>query len=242
MESVLSQGYSDLEYIVVDAGSTDGSRELIEQYRDRIAHVIFEKDAGPSDGLNKGFAKASGTLLGFLNADDLLEPGSLQAVNEFFSHHPGCDVALGDGFVVNGDGRRIRHIRARGLTLRRYLHAGTQWLQQCTFFTRKCFERTRGFNLQNRTSWDGELLVEMIAAGAKPGYIHKDLACFRIHAASISGGSSNAAAFRADSTRIFERIMGRKWTYFDDVLQIIYRAEGALLRLAPSMISARVKD
>lgn len=240
MESVLNQGYPDLEYIVVDPGSTDGSRELIEQYRDRIARVIFEKDAGPSDGLNKGFAHATGEVFGFLNSDDFLEPGSLSAVSDFFSRNPDCDIALGNGYVVDGKGRRKRHIIARGLTVRRYLHSGTRWMQQSTFFRKRSFERTRGFNLQNRTSWDGELLVEMIAARGKVGYIHRDLACFRIHAASITGGSSNAASYRADCTRIFEQIVGRKWTLEDDLFRILYRAEGALLRLVPWKTNGRV--
>ncbi len=241
MESVLSQQYPGLEYIVVDPGSTDGSRELIEQYADRISRVIFEKDAGPPDGLNKGFAHASGDVLGFLNSDDLLEPGSLQAVGDFFARHPECDIACGDGFVVDGEGRRMRHIRARGLTVQRYLHAGSRWMQQSTFFRRRSFQLVHGFNSQNRTSWDGELLIGMIAAGATVGYIHRDLACFRIHSASITGGSSNGAAYQRDCQRIFSQITGREWSRNDDLLQICYRAEGALLRLAPWIRAGQVQ-
>lgn len=68
--SVLEQDYPHIEYIVVDPGSTDGSREIIDKYRDRIARIIFESDDGPADDLNKGFAKASGEIYGFLNSEN----------------------------------------------------------------------------------------------------------------------------------------------------------------------------
>ena len=74
--SVIEQKGVELEYIVVDPGSTDGSRDIIERHRDLIAHVVFEKDKGPADGLNKGFSHATGSIYGYLNADDVLEFGS----------------------------------------------------------------------------------------------------------------------------------------------------------------------
>ena len=121
MDSVLSQGYSDLEYIIVDPGSTDGSRELIESYSDRLAQIIFEPDRGAADGLNKGFSRATGEVFGFLNADDVLFPGSLQLVADFFEKHPECDLALGDGYKIDGAGRRGRHYRARDFTAKRFI-------------------------------------------------------------------------------------------------------------------------
>ena len=70
LTSVLEQDYPAIEYIVVDPGSTDGSRELIESFRDRLASIVFEADQGAADGLNKGFQRASGDIFGFLNSDD----------------------------------------------------------------------------------------------------------------------------------------------------------------------------
>ena len=74
--SVLDQDYPEIEYIVVDPGSTDGSREIIERYGSRISKVILRPDRGAADGLNSGFAEASGQILGFLNSDDTLLPGA----------------------------------------------------------------------------------------------------------------------------------------------------------------------
>src|SRR5438309_8212474 len=74
IESVLSQDHPNIEYIVVDAGSTDGSRSIIERYSDQIAHVVFEPDFGPADGLNKALRLATGDIWACVNADDVLLP------------------------------------------------------------------------------------------------------------------------------------------------------------------------
>src|ERR1700761_9685491 len=99
LTSVLNQEYPDLEYIVVDPGSQDGSRELIESFRGRLASILFESDQGPADGLNKGFRLASGDIFGFLNSDDALLPGAVKSVSESFARNPDCDIVMGNGFI-----------------------------------------------------------------------------------------------------------------------------------------------
>jgi glycosyltransferase involved in cell wall biosynthesis len=231
MDSVLDQGYNDLEYIVVDPGSTDGSRELIESYAGRIAHVILEPDRGAADGLNNGFAVATGEIFGFLNSDDLLMLGSLQKVADFFQQHPECGLAMGNGHKIDGEGKRLAEIRARDFTVLRYLYGGTRWLQQSTFFRREAFLRSPKFNHENRTCWDGELFVQMINQGAKVGYIDSDLSAFRIHSASISGTGRLEWAYQRDCKRIFKEIQGYVWMLTDEIRKWGYRLEGLLLRV-----------
>lgn len=230
LDSVLQQGYADLDYIVVDPGSTDGSREVIEQYASKLADVVFEPDRGAADGLNKGFARARGEVFGFLNADDLLLPGSLERVAGFFQQNPDCDLVLGNGYIIDGRGNPTRHVRASGFTVKRYLHGGARWLQQATFFRRETFFRSPGFNVLNRTSWDGELFISMLKDGAKVGYIDADLGAFRIHNTSISGSKSNAEKYRSDWYRVFREIEGREWGHGDQLWNLVYRAEGLLMR------------
>ena len=230
IDSVLEQGHSDLEYIVVDPGSTDGSRELIESYRERISHVVFEPDLGAADGLNKGFARANGEVFGFLNADDFLLPGALRRVDEFFQSYPQCDMVMGSGNVVDAHGRNLRHVRARDFSVQRYLYGGSSWLQQSTFVRRDAFRKSPGFNIDNRTSWDGELFVSLANMGAVVGHIDADLAAFRLHSASISGSNRMLDAYREDSKRIFRQIRGRDWRAADELLRFFYRSEGLLLR------------
>jgi glycosyltransferase involved in cell wall biosynthesis len=236
IDSVLSQRYPELEYIIVDPGSEDGSRELIMSYGDQIAATIFEPDRGAADGLNKGFSKATGDIYGFLNADDVLFPASLSRVADFFRAHPECDVVMGDGFKIDGQGRKIRHYVARDFSVRRFFYGGTQWLQQSTFFRAQMFHRSPGFNLENKTSWDGELLLNFASQGANIGYIHADLGGFRIHRESISGSGRMNEQYQRDCQRLFRQLAGREWRTTDKVLSYFYRAEGIL-----KGISARMK-
>ena len=231
IDSVLSQGYPDLEYIIVDPGSTDGSRELIQNYGSRIAHTIFEPDRGAADGLNKGFARATGEVFGFLNADDVLFPGSLDHVARFFKAHPDCDMAMGNGYKIDGRGQRTRHFVARDFSVRRFFYGGTQWLQQATFFRSGIFRRSPGFNLENTTCWDGELFVQIADLGATIGYINADLGGFRIHEASISGSGRMNEQYQRDCRRIFRQLRGHEWKASDEFVRFCYRTEGFLKSL-----------
>lgn len=230
LDSVFQQGYADLDYIVVDPGSTDGSRDIIQNYASRLTHTVFEPDRGAADGLNKGFALARGDVFGFLNADDLLLPGSLERVAQFFGANSNCDLALGNGYIIDGSGKPIRHVSASGFTVQRYLHGGSRWLQQATFFRRETFLQSPGFNVQNRTSWDGELFISMLKRGASVGYIDADLGAFRLHSTSISGSNTNADKYREDWRRVFREIQGREWGRGDQFWNFVYKAEGLLMR------------
>src|SRR5690606_17466796 len=101
IESVLAQTYNDVEYIVIDGGSTDGTREKIEAYRDHIDHYISEKDEGIFDALNKGIQKATGDVVGILNSDDFYySPDTLEKVVQAFISS-GADLVYAKGIFVD---------------------------------------------------------------------------------------------------------------------------------------------
>ena len=228
LTSVLRQDYPAIEYIVVDPGSTDGSRELIESFRSQLAGVVFEPDQGAADGLNKGFQHASGEIFGFLNSDDVLLPGAMRGVSQAFEQNPDCDVVMGNGFVVDANCRRIRRIRAAGFTVDRYFYGGATWLQQATFFRRAAFARVGGFNVISRSCWDGELVVDMVRQGARIKYLNQDLALFRIHAKSITGSRRHSEMMKADADRMFSLTRGRQWTAIDTLRGYLFRIERIL--------------
>ena len=242
LASVLEQDYPAIEYIVVDPGSTDGSRELIETFRGRLAHILFEPDQGAADGLNKGFKWATGDIYGFLNSDDVLLPGAMRSVGQAFEQNPDCDIVMGNGFTIDAGGGRIRRIRAAGFTLDRYFYGGAAWLQQATFFRRAAFEGAGGFNVNNRSCWDGELVVDMVRRGAKIKYLDQDLALFRIHAQSITGSRRHSEMMKADAERMFSVSCGRQWTALDTVRTYLFRIERILTHpgAAESAIRARM--
>jgi glycosyltransferase involved in cell wall biosynthesis len=228
LNSVLTQDGVDLEYIVVDPGSTDGSRELIERYRDRIAHTVFEPDRGAADGLNKGFERATGEIFGFLNSDDVLLPGALCQVNQTFEQSSDADIVMGSGFVVDAEGNRIRRIRPAGFTIDRYFYGATTWLQQSTFFRRGAFRAAGGFNVANRSCWDGELIMAMVLNGARIRYLDRDLSLFRVHPHSITGSKRHKEMMQADTDRMFAHATGRSWTAMDALRSCLFRIERIL--------------
>ena len=101
--SVLDQNYPNLEYIIIDGGSTDESVEVIKRYEKHLAYWISEKDRGQVHAINKGIERTTGDIFGFLNSDDLYLPGTFATVTEHFDNHPESEWVCGDT-VMFGDG------------------------------------------------------------------------------------------------------------------------------------------
>ena len=190
IRSVVEQDYEDIEYIVVDPGSTDGSREIIERYRSKIDKIIFEPDDGPADGLNKGFVLSSGDIFGYLNSDDMLLPGAVSRIVQAFRKHPNADVISGHGIVIDENNYLTKRIYSHRFNLNAYAHAVCILVQQSTFFKRKMFWKVGGYNKTNRVSWDGELWVDFALVGARFRRIHQFISLFRIYPESISGSDN----------------------------------------------------
>lgn len=218
--SVLSQKGVDLEYIVVDPGSTDGSREIIRRYEDKITRVVLEKDAGAADGLNKGFSYATGDILGFVNSDDELLPGALEKIASAFKGNPRADAVSGCGYFVDASGKYLKSIQVSRLTPKLYVYGAITIFQQGTFFKREYFNRVNGFNVNNKTCWDGELFVDMAMAGARFDTIVDNVALFRLHDESISGSGRLGTEYAKDKNRIFEKVMGRRVSKNDHYMML----------------------
>src|SRR5262245_58143275 len=107
MRSVLSQDYPRIEYLIVDGGSNDGTVEIINKYGGRLAWWVSEKDQGKADAINKGFGRAGGQILAWLNSDDTYEPGAVSAAVKYLLEHPDVGMVYGDCNFINDDGRVI---------------------------------------------------------------------------------------------------------------------------------------
>lgn len=107
IESVLSQDYPRIEYLVMDGGSTDGTVEILKSYGDRLKW-ISQKDGGQSDAVNQGFERTTGEIFTFLNADDVYYPGAVRTAVDAFREHPDCGVIYGDAVYTDEDGAVIR--------------------------------------------------------------------------------------------------------------------------------------
>ncbi len=221
--SVLDQRDADIEYIVVDPGSTDGSREIIERYRKRIDKALLDPDKGAADGLNKGFAVATGEVFGFLNSDDVLLPGALAEAGRFLRTHPRVDVVSGACDIIDETGAVLRQSFSDRFSLRRYAYGTGILMQPSTFFRVGAYRATHGFNAQNRSNWDGELFVDMAEAGARFARSGKRWSQYRVHGTSITGTGKLDAAIGAYYHRMFRRIMGRPRRAADALPGAAYR-------------------
>ena len=223
VDSVLAQRDVDLEYFIVDAGSTDGSREYLAALTDPRVKLLLEPDQGPADGLNKGVRCTSGSVVGCLNADDIYLAGTLRGVDDVFRSTPHVDVVYGDGWIIDRDDRVVRHFESTPWELRQYLYGGVNVLQQSTFFRRAAFARTSGFNTLNVTCWDGELLVDLALASARFRHVRTDWSAFRLHSEGISGSGRLEARYQEDRRRFVARTLGRGPSPIDPVLGLAAR-------------------
>mgnify|MGYP000264631671 CR=1 FL=1 len=189
IRSVLLQNYPNLEYIIVDGGSTDGSVDIIKKYEKHISYWVSEPDKGQSDAINKGFKKATGVYGNWINSDDLLAYHALHTLAQHIKKHPSNTVFIGDYIEFHektGEANRKRSdIRTleQLVDLKNYWRrpGGNQIGQQATFFPLKLFRAVGGLNENNHNTMDYELWGKFLNAGAEIAPIHEILGYFRIY-------------------------------------------------------------
>lgn len=236
LESVLAQAGVEVEYIVVDGGSSDGSVEILERHRARLSHLIVEPDDGAADGLNKGFAKATGGILYYLNSDDVVWPGTFKSALAVFDADPAADVVYGDGVMIDADDRILRASRSNPrFSVYRCAIGAAAVTQQATFFRAGAFRAVGGFNVQNRTCWDGELLLDFAMDGRRFVHVAENWAGFRIHEASITGSGRQNARYVKERARLFEKATGRAMSQGDRITASLLRAGDRLMRHCSSV-------
>lgn len=135
IQSVLNQDYPNLEYYIMDGGSTDGSVGIIQKYSDRLAGWISEKDRGQTDAINKGFARARGEILAWLNSDDTYEPGAVSAAVAALLAHPQAAAVYADCDFIDENNRKIGRFPAAQTDYRRLRRGYVHVPQQATFFS-----------------------------------------------------------------------------------------------------------
>ena len=212
IDSIRVSAPHQLQYVIVDPGSTDGSRERIERQRDRFDRILFEKDRGPADGLNKGFAVCDGDIYAYVNSDDTLTPGALDAVARHFELHPETDVLFGSVKMVDIDGKPVLRGRTPDrFDLRRFADGLCYVWNPSTFIRREAYLRAGGFRIENNVHWDGELVMDLALSGAKMAYTKDVLGTYRLHQLSMTvsiqrAGHSLGEMSLRQRTRMRERI------------------------------------
>jgi glycosyltransferase involved in cell wall biosynthesis len=181
IQSVLTQDYPNIEYIVIDGGSTDGSAEIIKKYSDRLAYWCSEPDGGQTPGLIKGFSKATGDVFCWINSDDLLAPGTLSEVANFFKKHPDAMCVTGDTRLIDGNGRQIRIQRQLPFCRFFWLNDHNYIAQSSTFWRRKLYEKVGGLNSEFNLAMDGDLFARF-SDEARLHKVRRIWSSFRVYA------------------------------------------------------------
>lgn len=179
LRSVLNQGYPNLEYIVIDGGSTDGSREILERYADRLTYWVSEPDRGHAHAINKGFARTTGEILGWLNSDDILLPGSLSLVASAFAIDLGIEWITSNVTVINPAGNIVNSWNHLRFTRERFFALSNQYIQQeSTFWRRSLWDCAGGFVDERYLACDFELWARFFRH-ARLVHTHGSIGAFR---------------------------------------------------------------
>lgn len=180
LRSVLDQHYPRLEYIVIDGGSTDGSVEVIRRHAGRLAYWVSEPDNGQTDALIKGFARATGDILCWLNSDDLLEPGSLGEVAQFFESNPRARVVYGDATCIDVRGGPLKRKQEHAFSRFVWMYDHNYIPQPSTFWRRDLYEEVGGLDPQFDLAMDADLWIRF--AQVTPMYhVNRVWSCERIY-------------------------------------------------------------
>lgn len=213
IESVIQQLEEGDEYIVVDPGSTDGSRKIIDSYPQ--IKKIYKSDAGPAEGLNNGFSAAKNEYFYFINSDDILIDGALSIMRNVITKYKAIDVFCFSGFLVSKNLQLLRPMRSFTFSAQRMLNCSTTVFQQGVVFKSKAFEDVGGFNQKNRTCWDAELLFDMSVNNKLFMDVDLPVALFRYHDTSITGSATNFIENKANKDRMFFSRYNRYPNFFD---------------------------
>jgi GT2 family glycosyltransferase len=208
---VLDQRYPALEYVVQDGGSTDRTQEILRLYEDRLTSWESAPDSGQADAINRGFARTSGEIMAYLNADDLLLPGALAYVGRYFASHPEVDVVYGHRVIVD-----VHDLQIGAWVLPAHdddvLAIDDFVPQETLFWRRRAWEAAGGaMDTSFRFALDWDLLLRFRATGAKMVRVPRFLGAFRVHGGQKTLMDQEGCLIESD--RLRQRLHGRTMSH-----------------------------
>ena len=224
--SVLNQDHPRIEYIVMDGASTDGSVDIIKKYAGRLAHWESEKDKGQADAINKGFARATGEIIAWLNSDDYYLPGTIRTVVKVFEENPDVVLVYGNMLAVDENGKTFNTLNYKQLTLEDLLSFQIIG-QPAVFMRRSALQKTSGLDLTFHFLLDHLLWIQLVKHG-KLLHVNQTWSAARYHAEAKN--VAKAAEFGREAFRILETIAQDK-DLAATLLKIDRRAHASAFRV-----------
>jgi len=232
--SVSRQEGVPVEHIVIDGASTDKTLETVKRYHE--VQWTSEPDRGQSDAINKGFLKATGDLVGWLNADDYYLPGGLEAIARAAQEHPEADVMYGDCVFVDGRGKIVRSKVEHDFDRAVLMYFGCYIPSTSTFFRRRIIDSGFLLDCDYRVCMDFEFFTRLAHAGFNFHYVPQFIAAFRWHGSNVS---LKQLARRAEERRLVQRRFGKS-AYSEstlDLLAQVHRAKRVLRKVLSGNIA-----
>jgi glycosyltransferase involved in cell wall biosynthesis len=204
IQSVFNQTYENVEYIIIDGGSTDGSQEIIGKYENKLKYWQSKKDKGFADAINQGWMRAGGDVLAYLNSDDVLERTAVQKAVQAFLESPDTDVVYGDTTMIDETGTPLRIFRSEPFDLRAVFKTWFDPIRQPSAFIRKSvMDEFGGLDESYQFCADFEYWIRIAGGGARFRYVPDVLSKSREHAAAKSTRQQDVQA--EELIRIFEK-------------------------------------
>jgi len=205
IQSIRRQGYDDVEHIVVDGGSTDGTVEILERYEDEYdLRWVSEPDNGQSNAVNKGIRMADGDWIGWQNSDDFYLPGAFETFEAARRDNPRADLIYGDVIVVDDEGEELRRLYQPRPSKFTHRYWSLFARNQATFFSRHVVDTVGYLNEDLEIAMDEEFLWRVLQAGVIVESVQTALGAFRIQSDAKTFGNSHES-WADERTRIYER-------------------------------------
>ncbi len=205
IKSVLSQNYTNLEYIIIDGGSNDGSEAIIRKYASELTFWCCEKDEGQSDAINKGFAKSTGEILCWINSDDTLLPDTLHIINNIYPEDTGSSPwwVCGAAELIDTNGKLLRNREVNEVNLEVFAAWNQRWFaQQAVFWNRAMWQTVAPVNRELYFSMDLDLWMRMYSV-VKPVISSERLAQYRLH--ENAKCASDQGAILSECSQVIEK-------------------------------------
>jgi len=206
--SVLNQGYPNLEYIVIDGGSTDGSVDIIRKYEDRLAYWVSEPDRGQTEAINKGLRRTTGEWLSWQNSDDVYYPDTFLDVAKAAAKHPEADLLIGNMMLIDSYDRELRYIQYVTPSYGALLAEGMILTNQAAFWKRRIHDEIGWLDESLHYSFDYEWFLR-IAKNHRGVHVNKMWGGYRLHDETKT--HNMAERFNEERARILQGRVFPRW-------------------------------
>jgi glycosyltransferase involved in cell wall biosynthesis len=204
IRSVLMQGYPKLELIVMDGGSRDATPDVIRKYRSHLKYAESKEDKGQADAVVRGFKHSTGEIMAYLNSDDMLAPGALEFVAQYFQDHPEVDMVYSHRVIVDDDNQVTGHwILPQHSDW--YMQRWDYIPQETCFWRRSIYEKVGGIDDTYRFALDFDLFVRYMHAGACIRRVDRFLGAFRVHEVSKTSSEMQAGTVHPEVLRVWRK-------------------------------------